>query len=174
MGPDRDVDRTDIGREWVLASEALGSSGDLAMRSGDETDIDTVHAIESLAHPTPWSRAIFERELELDWSHLWVIQGVETQRTVAFLVFWTIHDEIHILNVAVHPDFRRRGVASRVIDRLGERASELGFSFITLEVREHNAPAIALYESMGFDVTGRREEYYADTGEAALLMHRLI
>jgi ribosomal-protein-alanine N-acetyltransferase len=137
-------------------------------------DVSTVEKIEAVAHPTPWSTGIFERELELDWSHMWVVEAPNAGRIIAFLVFWTIHDEVHILNVAVHPDFRRRGIASRLIDRLELRARELDFAFITLEVRENNDPAIRLYESMGFETTGRREDYYADTGEAALLMHRLI
>ena len=173
MGPDRDTDRPQVEPAWELQREAFGERG-LQLRSGDLGDIETVEAIEAVAHPTPWSRAIFERELQLDWSHLWVVEAPNGEGAVGFLVFWTIHDEVHILNVAVHPDFRRRGIASRVIARLRARAEELGFAFITLEVREHNKPAIRLYESMGFEVTGRREEYYADTGEAALLMHRLI
>lgn len=173
MGPDRDIDRTQVEQTWRLQRDALGERG-LQLRSGDVSDIDTVEAIEAVAHPTPWSRAIFEREFELDWSHLWVVEEPAEAHAVGFLVFWTIHDEIHILNVAVHPDYRRRGIASRIIERLQARAERQDFAFITLEVREHNQPAIRLYESMGFEVTGRREAYYADTGEAALLMHRLI
>ncbi|MGM0557797.1 MAG: ribosomal protein S18-alanine N-acetyltransferase [Myxococcota bacterium] len=174
MGPDRDADRPEVTGDWIVVVEPFGGDTRLELRTGGLEDVATVEAIEAVAHPTPWTTAIFEREMELDWSHIWVVDSPEADRVVAFLVFWTIHDEVHILNVAVHPDSRRRGIASQLIDRLESRARELDFAFITLEVRENNAPAIRLYESMGFQATGRREEYYADTGEAALLMHRLI
>jgi ribosomal-protein-alanine N-acetyltransferase len=173
MEPDRDTDRAEVASPWVLSSDSLGDTA-LEVFSGGEDDIEVVCAIESVAHPTPWTRAIFENELELDWSNMWLVRDPDADRSIGFLVFWTIHDEIHILNVAVHPDYRRRGIATEMIAKLEGRAVEFGFAFITLEVREHNTPAIQLYESMGFEVTGRREEYYADTGEAALLMHRLI
>lgn len=173
MGPNRDADRPQVRPSWLGESQPLGVD-DLSIRSGGVGDLDAVCEIESLAHPTPWDAGIFERELDLDWSHLWVVQSCRDARLVAFLVFWTVHDEVHILNVAVHPDHRRCGIATAIIDSLGSRARERDFAFMTLEVREHNEPAIRLYESMGFEVAGAREGYYADTGEAAMLMHHLI
>lgn len=173
MESDRDADRAEVASPFSISGEPFGDAS-LTLREGDLGDIPTVVAIEEVAHPTPWTPEIFRRELELDWSHLWMVDAPDQQRSVAFLVFWFVHDEVHILNVAVHPDFRRGGIATRIIERLVGRARDHDFAFVTLEVREHNSPAIGLYQSMGFDVTGRREEYYADTGEAALLMHRLI
>ena len=177
MESDRDAGRSRVEPVWRLDREVFGrtlAEQPLWIRSGEPSDVSAVHEIEVLAHPTPWKREIFERESALEWSHLWVVEEKEGGRAVAFLVFWTIHDEVHILNVAVHPDARRRGIASELIRSLLEVAAKLDYAFITLEVRENNTPAIRLYESTGFEVTGRREEYYADTGEAALLMHRLI
>jgi ribosomal-protein-alanine N-acetyltransferase len=91
-------------------------------------------------------------------------------RLAGYLCLWEIGHEIHITNLAVHPEWRRQGVARALLDAaLGEgrvRGVELAF----LEVRPTNAEALSLYESLGFRVIGRRKGYYFDTGEDALLM----
>lgn len=138
----------------------------------DTGDLDTILTIEESAHPTPWIAEVFEREMNLEWSHLWLFEQRKT--IVGFLVFWAIHDEVHILNVAVTPACRRQGVATAVLRELIENARENAASFVTLEVREQNQAAIGLYESLGFEIIGQREQYYADTGEDAYIMSCIL
>lgn len=145
---------------------------DLSVRDASRADVPTILDIEAKAHPTPWNRDVFEREFGLDWSHLWAIE--RGNKVVGFLVFWVVHDEVHILNVAVDPACRRQGIATAVLVRLVELAREQKASFVTLEVREHNQAAIALYESLQFEIIGQREEYYADTGEDAYIMSCIL
>ena len=83
-------------------------------------------------------------------------------------------DEGYISNVAVSPEHRRQGIASALIGELLRRAEELRLSFVTLEVRESNAPAIALYERFGFAPVGRRKGYYDAPKEDAILMTRFL
>ena len=82
----------------------------------------------------------------------------------------TVLDEGYITNVAVSPDFRRRGAARLLIAELIARAKEKGLAFVTLEVRESNAPAIALYAGVGFAPVGTRKNFYSNPAENALLM----
>ena len=179
MAPNRDTDRPEVDDYWERSGESLADR-DLVLRSGGLEDVDAILDIEQQAHPTPWSREIFERELALDWSHLWLVvepgEGgdEEGDETVAFLIFWTVHDEIHILNVAVTPSRRRQGIATDLIAALVTAGRQRAYAFITLEVRETNTAAIELYRQMGFETMGEREEYYADTGEAALLMQCML
>lgn len=161
--------------EWRLDSTRVMGVEELSAREARLADLPAILDVEAKAHPTPWTREVFAREFDLDWSYLWVLtRSDDPDDIVGFLVFWVIHDEVHILNVAVHPDMRRRGIATAIIEFLIVLATEREASFVTLEVREHNRPAIALYESLGFDIMGRRERYYSDTGEDALLMSRIL
>lgn len=156
------------------ALELFGDTprGDWTLRDGRPGDLDAVLAVELAAQPAPWSRAIFERELDLEHSHLWVAPGVlpDDPAIAGFCVLWLVHDEAHVLNIAVHPGCRRRGLAREMLAELSERAVEHELAFITLEVRESNAAARALYGTLGFEEVGRRAGYYADTGEAAILL----
>ena len=79
-------------------------------------------------------------------------------------------DEGYISNVAVHPDARRQGIGDALIDALAAKAAELELAFLTLEVRESNAPAIALYAKHGFHPVGKRKNYYDAPKEDAVLM----
>ncbi len=154
---------------WRLHTpQVIRAADQLAVRMVGPRDLDAILHVEANAHPTPWSGDVFEREFGLEWSFTWV--ALRGNTVVAFLVFWVIHDEVHILNIAVDPDFRRQGIATAVLAHLLELAAAQKASFVTLEVRERNQAAISLYESFGFEIIGRREKYYADTGEDAFIM----
>jgi ribosomal-protein-alanine N-acetyltransferase len=88
----------------------------------------------------------------------------------AYLIFWVVADEMHILNLAVHPQRRRRGLARRLLTTAMTRARELGAQVAWLEARPSNHPALKLYENFGFKEVGRRPRYYDDTQEDALLL----
>lgn len=125
--------------------------------------------LEARSFEHPWSPELVAREVEQDHSLLLVIS--QEERIVGFVICWLILDELHILNVAVEPSLRRRGVAKLLLGELLERAAAHGFTLATLEVRVGNAPAIGLYERLGFQTVGRRHRYYSD-GEDALIMER--
>ena len=136
------------------------------------TDINGIWAIEKISFPTPWSRFSFLAELGHSLSHTLVAGPPPPQRwqVWAYLIFWVVADEMHILNLAVHPQHRRLGLARRLLAVSMAQARELGARVAWLEVRPSNAPALSLYYSFGFREAGRRPRYYEDTQEDALLL----
>jgi ribosomal-protein-alanine N-acetyltransferase len=136
------------------------------MRAGD---LDEVLAIERASFTMPWSRGAFLYELEQNRvARCHVVR--EDDAIVGYLCLWEIADEIHVTNIAIHPDHRRRGIARELLAGLIAQARGRDIRMIVLEVRPSNHQAIALYESFNFRVTGRRRGYYYDTGEDALVM----
>ena len=87
-----------------------------------------------------------------------------------YLIYWVVADEMHILNLAVHPQQRRRSLARLLLTTSMTQARELGAQVAWLEVRPSNHPALHLYQSLGFKKVGRRPRYYDDTQEDALLL----
>ncbi len=130
------------------------------------SDLDRVAAIESLSFPRPWTEKTLYQDLKRNVRSRFFVAEVEG-RVVGHVGLWKRREDVHITTLAVHPDYRRRGVASGMIRYLFDRYPEADF---TLEVRRSNDAARALYEGLGFRVTGRRPDYYADNGEAALVM----
>ena len=91
-----------------------------------------------------------------------------------YLVFWVLPPEIHILNIAVRPDLRSRGIGRTLLDYLFAYAGERGADRLFLEVRPSNVAARALYKRAGFLVTGKRPNYYAEEGEDAILLTKSL
>jgi len=131
-------------------------------------DLDEIVAIENMSFPTPWPRHVFDLELKSSRSFKRVsrVNG----SVVGYLVAWKIYDEVHILNVAVHPDYRRRGIGQSLLDYCINFFSSKGVRSAILEVRNMNGDARRLYEKMGFRSVGVRRGYYTDTGEDAIVM----
>jgi ribosomal-protein-alanine N-acetyltransferase len=147
------------------------SQGLLIRRAG-LADVTAIWAIEQLSFPTPWSRWSFLLELGQRNSYTLVAGPPAPQpwQTWGYLIFWVVLEEMHILNLAVHPDYRRRGIARRLLAQGLARARTLGAELAWLEVRPSNRAARALYQSFGFKEVGRRPHYYDDTKEDALLL----
>lgn len=136
-------------------------------------DLDEVLAIEGASFRTPWSRGAFLYELRKNRvARCWVARGsaVPAPTIVGYLCLWEIGPEIHITNLAVHPDWRRQGVARALLGGTIEEARRRHLRLAILEVRPTNTEALGLYEGLGFKVVGRRKGYYFDTGEDALVM----
>ena len=135
-------------------------------------DINGIWAIEKASFPTPWSRLSFLAELGHSLSHTLVAgpPPLHPWTVWAYLIYWVVADEMHILNLAVHPQHRRRGLARRLLIDSMDHARQLGAQVAWLEVRPSNAPALSLYHSLGFKKMGRRPRYYDDTQEDALLL----
>ncbi len=136
-----------------------------------EEHLDGVMAIETLSFKIPWSRSAFIDELTTNQMAVYVV-AVSGREIIGYGGLWRILDEGHITNIAVHPEFRRCGAGSRIMDMLLEICKREGIKSLTLEVRKSNIPAQRLYENYGFKAEGIRKKYYSDTGEDALIMWR--
>ena len=137
-----------------------------AVRRLAYSDLPAVISIERRSFPTPWSLAMFV--LELSKPSGICLAATEGDELLGYLVCSRYDRVWHLMNVAVAPEQRRLGVASRLIARLLEEAGR-GLPF-TLEVRVSNRVAIAMYERLGFRSAGVRPRYYQDNGEDALIM----
>jgi len=133
-------------------------------------ELDAIEAIEKRAYATPWSRSMFASELGKRSSVC--LGAFAEERLIGYVVNARYVDAWHVMNVAVDPDFRRRGVATRLLERLFELTADDERRGYTLEVRVSNLDAIALYERLGFVSQGVRPGYYTDNREDALIMWR--
>ena len=133
-------------------------------------DLDQVIEIEKTAFPYPWSRNIFQRELTYDWAHLIGRLDDQSGRLVAYVNYWLVYDEVHVLNIAVHKDDRRHGHGAAMLDHVVAFSRMHRCATITLEVRRNNLSAQALYKRFGFKQVGIRPRYYVEDGEDALVM----
>jgi ribosomal-protein-alanine N-acetyltransferase len=139
---------------------------DVEVRRLAYSDLPTVISIERRSFPAPWSLAMFV--LELSKPSGICLAAVADGELLGYLVCSRYDRVWHLMNVAVAPERRRRGVARRLISQLIEEGGG-GLPF-TLEVRVSNGEAIAMYESLGFRSAGVRPRYYQDNGEDALIM----
>jgi len=133
-------------------------------------DLTAIEEIERDSYPTPWSRSMFAGELSKPSSICLGAIDVETNRLVGYLIISRYVDAWHVMNIAVTDEFRRRGIATRLMERLFEITSGDGRRGYTLEVRVSNDAAIRLYESLDFKARGLRRGYYTDNREDALIM----
>lgn len=133
-----------------------------------ETDLDEILAIENDSFPLPWNRDHFLDELKSAYAFP-LVAIVPEQRIAGYICPRLLLDEGHILDIAVHRDFRGRGVGRLLVERVLRECREGGAEVVTLEVRPSNEAAIALYRRLGFVETGRRRRYY-ENGEDAILM----
>jgi ribosomal-protein-alanine N-acetyltransferase len=141
------------------------------LRRVEASDLDAVLEIERASYRTPWSRAMFAAELAKPGS-LTLGAYLEGGELVGYAVVSRYVDAWHVMNVAVAPAFRRRGIARLLLERLFELTESDPRRGYTLEVRVSNAAAIRLYERLGFERRGTRRGYYTDNGEDALIMWR--
>ena len=132
--------------------------------------VPSVAALEKLCFSDPWSEQSIMAELNNPLS-LWLV-AVEEDRVVGYIGSQTVPPESDVMNVAVDPKFRRRGLAEQLVLSLVEQLQSAGNTSLTLEVRASNAPAIALYHKLGFIQVGRRPNYYRNPREDALILRK--
>jgi ribosomal-protein-alanine N-acetyltransferase len=142
----------------------------LAVVAAREADLEVVMEIERLSFATPWVRQAFSDELDRPWAHLEILRDEGSGRAIGFCNYWLVADELHILNIAVHPEFRNHGHASLLVRHILAAAREGKTRVVSLEVRVSNRAARSLYQKFGFREVGVRPKYYADNGEDAVLM----
>lgn len=141
------------------------------LRRIEAGELDSVLEIERASYPTPWSRAMFAAELAKPGT-LALGAYLESGELVGYAVVSRYVDAWHVMNVAVAPAYRRRGIARVLLERLLEITGDDPRRGLTLEVRVSNRAAIALYEGLGFERRGIRRGYYTDNREDALIMWR--
>ena len=139
--------------------------------AAEPDDIPELLELDRLCSPHPWTRRHFETALQDD-THSRVLLARSRHAIVACCCIETVLDEVHIHNLAVHPDHRRQGLARLLLHVALALAHRHGATAAYLEVRESNRAARALYASLGFRATGRRRGYYAQPREDALLLRR--
>ena len=143
----------------------------IELRRLDLSDLDAVERIERASYPAPWSRSMFAGELAKP-SSLSLAAVTVSGEIVGYLVLSRYVDAWHVMNLAVDPAWRRRGIGAALLERLlAETAGDTERGY-TLEVRVSNAEAIRLYERFGFHPHGVRRGYYTDNREDALIMWR--
>lgn len=136
-------------------------------RRARRDDLDVLLEIERRSFAVPWTRGEMEEEFDLPYSRPWVAE--REGRVVAFGIHWLIAGESQLADVAVHPDYQRRGLGRSMMEKLMDESRALGMSKMTLEVRADNESAIDLYQKLGFVETCRRPRYYEDRHEAVLM-----
>ncbi len=143
----------------------------IELRALGPRDLDSLEVIERQSYPSPWSRSMFSAELQKPGA-LALGAYLETGELVGFAIVSRYVDAWHVMNVAVAPAFRRRGVAQTLLERVFELTESDPRRGYTLEVRVSNGDAIRLYERLGFEARGTRRGYYTDNREDALIMWR--
>ncbi|MDO5689322.1 MAG: ribosomal protein S18-alanine N-acetyltransferase [Tissierellia bacterium] len=140
-------------------------------RPMEEADVPQVHEIEKRSFTTPWSRQGILKEItENKLAKYLVMIDTQSNAIIGYFGLWVVGDEGHIMNIAIHEDYRGKGLGNLLLDQLIGLAKEHAVNRLTLEVRRTNEVAIGLYEKHGFEVSAIRKGYYRDVGEDAYIM----
>ena len=134
--------------------------------------VEAVAELERLCFRDPWSENSIASELNNQLA-LWLV-AEENGRVAGYIGSQTVPDESDVMNVAVHPDFRRRGIAQALVMALCSALKKQGSVSLTMEVRASNEPAKALYEKLGFEQVGRRPNYYRNPKEDAYILRKML
>ena len=134
--------------------------------------LDDVYIIETECFSHPWSKQSLEEELNNETSLFLVAK--EENEVIGYIGMSIVIDEGYIFNVAVREKYRNKGVATALINELVTYGKKNNFSFISLEVRESNLPAISLYSKFGFIKAGERKDYYSNPKENAILLTKYL
>jgi ribosomal-protein-alanine N-acetyltransferase len=141
----------------------------LEFRRAGPADLDAILSLEQSSFSIPWTRAVLEPELAEDDRHQPVLALLDGE-PIGFALVWVIADERHLVNFAVDPGHRRKGIGREMLSGIIGRARDDGARLVTLEVRSTNEPARELYRDFGFVDVALRPRYYPDTHEDAVIM----
>jgi len=144
----------------------------MLIREAHNQDIDQLVAIEEFCYDHPWPREAFEEEIERDDVGISLVAEDEGL-IVGFLSGMAVVDEFRLHNIAVHPDFRGRGVGRRLIEAVESLCRQRDFQRILLEVRKDNEVARRLYQDLGFEAAGTRKDFYGPGQDAHLYIKYL-
>ena len=155
-------------QDTVIACGFFASENDLRFRPMTTADMDEIMVIERTSYRFPWSMGFFLQELQVACARS--ILAEADGRIIGYVLYWLLPGVVDIHNIAVHVDFRGRGVGRVLLRKVIAEAKRQSTVRVTLEVRKSNLPAQKLYESIGFRSTGIRKGYYSDDGEDAVAM----
>jgi len=144
----------------------------VSIRAMRASDVSEVVYIENRSFRVPWSERTFKSLLRQPHAALFVAEA--DGQVAGYAAVWYVADEAELGDLAVHPDFRRRGIGALLLDRAIEESRSREIRVLYLEVRAGNEDARRLYERSGFEVVTVRRGYYSDPVEDALVMRRLI
>lgn len=140
-----------------------------------ERDLPYVCAIERASFPNPWHEMTFIGEIHnKSISFPYVIVHKIEKKVIGYVIFWHIKEAVQISNIAIHPDFRRKGIGEAIIRQVLAQVKSEGAKSISLEVRPSNFAALNLYKKLGFEIFGIRKDYYHNPKEHALIMGRRL
>lgn len=135
-------------------------------------DLDDVLSIESTSFAQAWSRGMFLEEMANETARVIVFKS--DGKVVGYFCYWKVVDEGHLLNIAVHPNLRGRGIGREMMAHLEDLCRQEGLNTIILDVARRNAAARSLYKTCGFETTGFRKNYYAAIKDDALVMEKKL
>lgn len=140
------------------------------------SDMDEVLEIENLSFTTPWSKDLFLKEIHSEFSKIFVAQSnhLGKHKVLGYISLWFVGEEMHILNLACHPEYRRSGIAKGLLEHSLSLSFQGGVRNAFLDVRKSNHEALSLYKKYGFKQIGIRKGYYSDTKEDAVVMSLAI
>ena len=142
----------------------------LTIRKMTLEDVPSVIDLDQKSFSLPWPERSFRFELSANpASRCWVAEL--DGKIVGMIVVWLIIDEAHVATIATHPDFRRRGIGTKLLSHTLRLMMEEGARSSFLEVRESNFSAQEMYRKFGYEASGRRPRYYKDNNEDAILMN---
>lgn len=151
----------------------MGSKQGLKIRITKMTvrDINEVMEIEEACFNVPWSKRMFLAELNGNpFSYMYVARIAERDEIVGYVCFWLVFEELHLMNLAVHPRWRREGIGQELLRWAIANGWDAGARRATLEVRSSNEAARELYEKIGFKARSIRRNYYNNPKEDAVIM----
>ena len=142
----------------------------MIIRNMTAADVHQVAQLEKVCFPDPWSERSVSSELTNPLS-LWLV-ALEDDKLAGYVGSQTVMGETDMMNIAVDPEFRRRGIAEKLVDALVAELKARGSHCLTLEVRASNDAAKALYGKLGFSQVGLRKNYYRNPKEDALILRK--
>ena len=142
----------------------------IQLRLMDSSHVEKIAELEKLCFSDPWSVKSIASELENQLS-LWVV-AMDGEKLVGYVGSQSVLGWADMMNLAVAPDYRQRGIAQALVNELIARLQQNQVTCLTLEVRVSNTPAISLYEKLGFATVGRRPNYYHNPKEDALILRK--
>lgn len=158
--------------DYLMGEDDLMGSGDILIREADISDAPDIAEVEKECFPTPWSEEIIRHDLSENGKARYYV-AIDAGHVVGYMSVWALDYEGFINNICVVPGYRRKHIASMLIEVMLEATEAEGIVSHTLEVRKSNKAARRLYEKYDFKETSVRSHYYSDNGEDAIIMWRM-
>ncbi|MBE6918512.1 MAG: ribosomal-protein-alanine N-acetyltransferase [Ruminococcaceae bacterium] len=150
----------------------MGKKANICIVPMNADHLESIERLERICFSRPWNRRMLAEELENQCAAFLVAEDGESGEVLGYAGLLVVADEGYITNVAVFPEYRRCGIAAKILEVYLNFAKANQLAFVTLEVRPTNTAAIALYQRYGFEEVGRRKNYYDLPKEDALILTR--